>query len=96
MSYRDAERNILGLMKETGSHLSMSQRGLLRAASLADEATIVHATGFLNVHRDVKKHPAPFELPHPWNTDPNADVTPAMRAELETRLDAVSAFPTQH
>ena len=93
MTYRDADLNISGLLKETGSHLSMKARGLLYAASFADEAGILQATGFLNVHRDRKATPQPFELRGPWNTDPNSDITPEMRADYEARLDAVSAFP---
>lgn len=71
----------------------MKQRGLDHAATHADEAVIVHATGYLNVHRDVKKRREPYTLPGPWPVyDPNADVTPERRAELREQLERRSAF----
>ncbi|MFI8593727.1 hypothetical protein ACIGCK_04765 [Microbacterium sp. NPDC078428] len=64
-----------------------------RAASQADVAAIIHAEAFMNVHRDPKKRRDPFTLPGPWSTkDPNADVTPERRAELEEQLGRRSAF----
>lgn len=82
------------LMKEPGSHLSMVQRKLTHAATHAEEAQIVLATSYLNVNRDEKKHPALFELPNPWDLDPNSDLSDAERADLEARLESVSAFPS--
>jgi hypothetical protein len=68
-------------------------RGLDRAASQADEALIWLATGYLNVNRDRSKVREPFVLPGPWPVDnPNADVTPERRAELQSQLDARSPF----
>jgi hypothetical protein len=92
-TYGETVDLILELLRETGSHLYATTVGMQLAGSQAELATIWHAQGWLNYHRDRKKHREPFELPHPvGKSDPNADVTPEMRAELREQLMKRSAF----
>lgn len=80
------------LRRESGSHLHMRWHGFSQTTSLGDLAQMLTAQRVVNLLR--KEGTADFEFPVPWNRpDPNADVTPEMRADLEARLDAVSAFP---
>lgn len=84
---------VVGLLKETGSHLVAELSGLNRPMSWADLAAIVHAEGFLNANRDAKKNPKPVTLFELWQKrDPHADVTPERRRELEEQLERRSAF----
>lgn len=63
--------------------------------SHGDFAAVFHAEMFINAYRDRTTSPEPIRLPGAWRAhDPNADVTAEMRAELEERLNAISAFPT--
>ncbi|WP_137843862.1 hypothetical protein [Microbacterium sp. 2FI] len=89
--YGEAWLLILELRRESGSHTHMLRHGFTETASLADFAAIRHAEWFMNSH---KKDKAPLiELPHIWEPpDPNADVTPERRAELEAQLERRSAF----
>jgi hypothetical protein len=81
------------LLRETGSHLHADATGLDFAASQADLATILHAEWFINANRDQKVLKEPIKLARPWLAKPpNADVTPARRAELERQLERRSAF----
>lgn len=83
---------MIELRKETGSHTHMDRHSFTETSSLAEIAAIRHAEWYMNVHR--KANTPHIELPLPWAPpDPNADVTPERRAELEAALDAVSAFP---
>lgn len=91
VTYGEALHLVFELRNESGSHLHMGRHGLSETASLADIATITHAEWYMNGH---KKDGAPtIELPRPWSVpDPNADVTPARRAELKAQLQRRSAF----
>lgn len=89
--YGEAWLLILGLLRETGSHMHMERHGFTETMSLADFATIRHAEWYMNVHR--KKNSPQIELPIAWQPpDPNADVTPERRAELAAQLSRRSAF----
>lgn len=84
---------VVGLLKETGSHLVAEIVGLTRPLSWADIAVITLTESYLNAHRDPKKSPKPFTLFEIWEKqDPNADVTPERRRELEEQLERRSAF----
>jgi hypothetical protein len=84
---------VVGLLKETGSHVVAEIVGLTRPLSWADMAVITLAEAYLNSHRDPKKNPKPFTLFEMWEKqDPNADVTPERRRELEEQLERRSAF----
>lgn len=59
--------------------------------SLADLAQMLTAQRLINLYRP-ENSPA-FKFPIPWEKqDPNADVTPERRAELEAQLERRSAF----
>ncbi|WP_431800318.1 hypothetical protein [Microbacterium kunmingense] len=91
VAFGEAWLLLLELRKESGSHTHMLFHGLSQTASLADVAAIQHAEWYMNGHR--KQNTPPIELPKPWERpDPNADVTPEMRAELEAQLEKRSAF----
>lgn len=63
------------------------------AASQADVATILHAEWYRNMTRPYLKKSPPVELPRPFGKKkPNADVTPAQRAELMAQLEERSAI----
>lgn len=82
---------ILELRRETGSHTHMVRYGFTETSSLAEFAAIRHAEWYMNVHRTPKS--SLIELPIPWEKpNPNADVTPERRAELEAQLQRRSAF----
>lgn len=70
----------------------MRWHGFAQSTTLGDLAQMLTAQRVVNF---LRPQGAPvFEFPVPWDRpDPNADVTPEMRADLEARLDAVSAFP---
>lgn len=89
--YGEAWLLLLELRKESGSHTHMLKHGFTETASLADFAAIRHAEWYMNVHK--REHTPDIELPHVWELpDPNADVTPERRAELEAQLERRSAF----
>ena len=89
--YGEARLLIIELRKESGSHTHMVMHDFKETASLADFAAIRHAEWYMNAHR--KLNTPPIELPPIWEPpDPNADVTPERRAELEAQLEARSAF----
>ena len=91
--YGEAADLIVGLLKETGSHVVAELSGLRRPMSWADLAMITLAEAYLNGHRDEKKSPRPIQLFDLWEkSDPNADVTPERRRELEEQLERRSAF----
>jgi hypothetical protein len=53
----------------------------------------IHASAFMNLNRDVKEHPDPFVLPHPWPLNAAVeDVSPEERAALRASLLRRSAF----
>lgn len=84
---------VVELLKETGSHVVAELTGLNRPLSWADMAMVVLAESYLNAHRDPKKQAKPVTLFEMWEKrDPNADVTPERRAELEAQLERRSAF----
>lgn len=83
---------ILELRNESGSHTHMLRHGFVETGSLADFAAIHHAEWYMNGHRE--KNTPQIQLPRLWlPPDPNADVTPERRVELEAALESVSAFP---
>lgn len=89
--YGEAWLLILELRKESGSHTHMVTHGFTETASLAEFAALRHAEWYMNVHR--KPNTPPIELPTIWQPpDPNADVTPERRAELQAQLERRSAF----
>lgn len=89
--FGEAQTLILELMRETGSHLYAEIVGLDLAASQSEIATIRVAQ---DVADYLRKPDSRFEIPGPWRrADPNADVTPERRAELEVAFEEVSAFP---
>lgn len=89
--YGEAWLLILELRKESGSHTHMARHGFIETASLAEFAAIRHAEWYMNAHR--KPNTPLIELPPIWTPpDPNADVTPERRAELEAQLERRSAF----
>lgn len=91
ISYGEAWLLLLELRRESGSHTHMLRHGFTETASLADFAAIAHAEWYMNVHR--KDKTPQIELPNVWaRPDPNADVTPERRAELEAQLERRSAF----
>lgn len=93
VSFGEAIDLIVELMRETGSHIVADLTGLHRPMSWADIAMVTLAEAYLNAHRDVKKHPKPVQLFEVWvKQDPNADVTPERRRELEEQLERRSAF----
>ncbi|AXA95464.1 MULTISPECIES: hypothetical protein [Microbacterium] len=93
-TYGEARTWIEELGRETGSHLVAEMSGFVRAATHAEIATVLQAEATLNRYRNTKAVPEPIELPLPWRRhDNNEDLTPQMRADLELRLNAVSAFP---
>ena len=70
----------------------MIRHGFTETSSIAEVAAIQHAEWFMNAHR--AKDTPWIDLQRPWApVDPNADVTPERRAELEAELNARSAFP---
>lgn len=88
--FSEAQHLILELLRETGSHVYADLVGLDLVGSQADIATIRVAQDVADV---LRKDTDRFHLPSPWlPADPNADVTPDERAELNERLDAVSPF----
>ena len=81
------------LSRQYDSHLRVSLQGWDFAASYGDVMVAQLAAGYLNAHRDEKKHPAPFEFQWPWPTEPREeDVTPEERARLKALLQRHSAF----
>lgn len=91
VTYGEAILLIRALRRQSGSQMHMVAYGLTETASLADLATILHAQKDLN--RDLPRSRKPVTLPFPWEQPkPNADVTPARRAELEAQLARRSAF----
>ncbi len=84
---------VIGVLKETGSHVVAEIVGLNRPLSWADQSMVVLTEAYLNGHRDPKKVPKPITLFEMWEKkDPNADVTPERRRELEEQLERRSAF----
>jgi hypothetical protein len=78
------------LIREAGTHTHASVNGWSFPMTNAERSAQIHALAFLNVHRDVKKHPKPFELPWPW---PERDaVTDDERKSLTAQLDRRSAL----
>lgn len=93
VTYGEGLDLLVELLKETGSHVVAEITGLSRPASWADMAVITLAETYLNAHRDPKKVPKPITLFELWEKkDPNADVTPERRRELEQQLERRSAF----
>lgn len=89
--YGEAWLLIIELQRESGSHTHMLKHGFVESSSLADFAAITHAEWYMNVHRQPKT--PLIELPRVWEKpNPNADVTPEQRAELEAQLARRSAF----
>lgn len=89
--YGEAWLLVLELRRESGSHTHMAWHGFTETASLADFAALRHAEWYMNAHR--KPNTPLIELPRIWEApDPNADVTPERRAELEAQLEQRSAF----
>lgn len=89
--YGEAWLLLLELRRESGSHTHMLKHGFTETSSLAEFAAIQHAEWYMNVHRE--KNTPQIELPRVWEKpDPNADVTPERRAELEAQLTRRSAF----
>lgn len=93
VSFGEALDLVIGVLKETGSHVVAELVGLTRPLSWADMSVIVLTETYLNAHRDRKKAPKPITLFELWEKkDPNADVTPERRRELEQQLERRSAF----
>lgn len=93
VSYGETLDLIVELLKETGSHLVAELAGMTRPLSWADLSVITLTEAYLNAHRDPKKQPKPVQLFDLWEKqDPNADVTPERRRELEEQLERRSAF----
>lgn len=93
MSFGEALDQVVEILKETGSHLVAELAGMSRPLSWADLAVITLTEVYLNAHRDPKKQPTPVQLFELWEKrDPNSDVTPERRAELEEQLERRSAF----
>lgn len=82
---------IRGLMKKPGSLMHAHWHGFSEAVGLADIAVMMTAQRLYNVTR--RKDTPVFEFPIPFEKrDPNADVTPERRAELEEQLERRSAL----
>ena len=89
--YGEAWLLLFELRRESGSHTHMIKHGFTETASLAEFAAIMHAEWYMNVHK--QKNTPQIELPRVWEKpNPNADVTPERRAELEAQLERRSAF----
>lgn len=94
-TYGEALDLVDQLQLDTGSHISAELSGWLFPASYGELMAGLHAQAYINVHRDVKKHPNPFAgwSPLPGDKSERADVTPEEREMLRQSLIARSAFP---
>lgn len=95
ITYGEAILLVFELRRESGSHTHMRMHGFTETMSLSQFTDMLLTQSFMNLLRG--KNAQPIKLPIPWDApDPNADVTPEQRADLEAQLERRSAFGSEH
>lgn len=90
--WREAIDLVDGLTNQDGTHTQAAVVGWRWPMTRADIDLRSLRLLTMNIYRNEKEHPAPYELPWPWDPAP---FTPAEVAEATVQLELKSAFHTR-